>query len=97
MTDKAQIVQFIQTEHQTGDGSIDDPHRTVTRIWGAKGDMIVEIDPDRQLSAKEQILSDALREALIGWQRHVPVGDVTDTPELDPERLRIAQLARLVE
>ena len=97
MTDKAETITLIRTEETRGVGSIDDRRRCVVTLWTMKGEKLLEMDPEQPLTEREQTLMDALRTALKGWQSHVPMGDITHTPEFDGDRQAIARLARLVE
>lgn len=64
------------------------------QVWPADADGGPEEHPQEDDVEK---LRAALKEALQGWNKFVPWGDITDTPQLDDDRRAIARLAKLTE
>lgn len=91
----ARSVKLLRVRRRIGAGSVDDPVRIAVSLWTEGGDLIHEIDPARAKSEREELLEEALREALGGWRAALACAPVVVAQD---ERLnkRIAQLGTLL-
>lgn len=42
---KARVIQVIETSENRGNGTEEDPVRTITRYWDFEGKLLGEVDP----------------------------------------------------